>query len=117
VADEQVGEAVAGLQFAQQLDDLRLHRHVERRGWLVGHDKPGLQHECAGDRHALALAAGEFVRVALGRLGVEPDLSERGLDEPSALAGARRKAVHPEPLLDDLRDRQPRREGLQHDRT
>ena len=43
VADEQVSEAVPGLQFAQELDDLGLHRHVEHRGRLVEHDEPGFR--------------------------------------------------------------------------
>jgi hypothetical protein len=62
VADEQIGELVALLQVAQQVDDLRLHAHVERRGRLVEHDEARLEHQRAGDRDALALAAGEFVR-------------------------------------------------------
>jgi len=51
------------------------------------------------------------VRIALGRLGVEPDLDEGRFDEPPALVGARREAVHLEPLLDDLRDRKAGRQA------
>ena len=65
VADEQVGELVSGLQVAQQVDDLRLHAHVERRGRLVEHDEARLEHQGAGDGDALALAAREFVRITL----------------------------------------------------
>jgi hypothetical protein len=104
VADEEIGEAVAGLQFAQQIDDLRLHRHVEGRGRLVEHQKTRLRDERPGDRDALALAAGEFVRVALG-VGVEPDLFECCLDQPLAIypkyamsSFARRNCPHPNPL-------------------
>ncbi len=39
VADEQVGEAEPVLQVAHQVEDLRLHRHVERRGRLVADDE------------------------------------------------------------------------------
>ena len=39
VADEHVGEAVRLLQIAQELDDLLLHRAVERRGRLVENDE------------------------------------------------------------------------------
>jgi hypothetical protein len=42
VRDEDVGEAEAGLQVAQQVDDLRLDRHVERRDRLVADDELGL---------------------------------------------------------------------------
>ena len=62
---------------AQQIDDLRLDQHVERAGRLVEHDEGRLQHDGAGDRDALALAAGEFMRIAKARLGIEPDVAQR----------------------------------------
>ena len=68
VADEEIGEVVLRLQVAQQVDDLRLHAHVERRGRLVEHDEARLQHHGAGDGDALPLAAGEFMRIAEARL-------------------------------------------------
>ena len=103
VADEQVGEAVALLQVAQQVDDLRLHRHVERRGRLVEHDEARLQHHGAGDGDALALAAGEFVRVAVPALGVEADLLQRVDDERSRSAPLPPSPCTFEALGDDLR--------------
>ena len=47
--------------------DLRLDRDVERGGRLVGDDQIGLVQQRDGDRHALAHAAGELVRI--GRAG------------------------------------------------
>ena len=91
--------------------DLRLHRHVQGRGRLVEHDKPRLQDQRAGDRDALALAARELVRVALGGLGVEPDLDPA---RSRSAAGASRRSSPgdaPQPLFDDLRDREPRRQA------
>ena len=72
VGDEQVGEAELALQVLQQVEDLRLDRHVERRDRLVADDELRLERERAGDADALALPAGEFVRIAqrvLGRRG------------------------------------------------
>jgi len=111
VADEEIGEAMADLQFAQQFDDLRLHRHVECRGRLVEHQEAGFEHQCPGDGDALALAAGEFVRVALGRFGVEPDLFECRFDQMPALGDRCRETVHFETFFDDLGDREPRRQA------
>ena len=71
VADEDVGHAEALLQRAHQVDDLRLDGDVERRHRLVGHDQPGLDRQRTGDRQPLALAAGEFVRIAPGMIGPE----------------------------------------------
>ena len=73
VGDEQVGQPEVGLEVFEQVDDLRLNRHVERRDGLIGHDEGGLNGEGAGDADALPLAARELVRVAAGEVGVEPD--------------------------------------------
>ena len=65
VADEEVGEAVAGLERAEEGHDLGLHGDVEGRGRLVEHDEARLEDDGAGDGDALALPAGELVRVAV----------------------------------------------------
>ena len=71
--DEHVGQVELVLQVLEQVDDLRLDRDVQRRHRLVGHDQLGPQRERAGDADALALAAGELVRVAVVVLRVQPD--------------------------------------------
>ena len=76
------------------------------RGRLVEDDELRLQDHGAGDGDALALAAGELVRVALGGGGVEADLLEDGGDAAGLVA----EAVHGEALGDDLRDRHARGE-------
>jgi hypothetical protein len=100
---------VAGLQFAQEFDDLRLHRHVKYRGLARRAPGSAASARVPGNGDALALAAGEFVRVALGRLGVEPDLLECGRDQPPAFGRTRCGAVHLEAFFDDLSHRKPRR--------
>ncbi|MNJ05687.1 hypothetical protein D3C73_1671740 [compost metagenome] len=57
-----------GLQITQKLKDLRLHRHVERRGRLIGDQQfrpVGKRH---GDHHALPLATGQFMRIGFQAL-------------------------------------------------
>ena len=66
VGDEQVGQAELALELLEQVQDLGLDRHVERRHGLVADDEVGLEDERAGDADALALAARELVRVAAG---------------------------------------------------
>ena len=56
----------SSLQVAQQVDDLRLNRHVERRHRLVGDDQPRVDRERAGDADPLPLTTGELVRIAGG---------------------------------------------------
>ena len=80
MADEQIREVVLFLQLAQKIDDLRLNAHVEGAGRLVEHDEFRLQHHGAGDRDALALAAGELVRIAVLRSRIEADLLQLGAD-------------------------------------
>ncbi len=63
----------ARLEVLQQVDDLALHRHVERRDRLVAHQDLGPQRERTGDPDALPLAAGELVRVPVRVVGVEAD--------------------------------------------
>src|SRR3989440_11456112 len=70
VTDEEVGQLVARLQLAQEVDDLRLHRHVERGGRLVEDEEARLEEHGAGDGDALAVAAGEFVWVAIAVGGI-----------------------------------------------
>src|SRR3546814_19086669 len=60
VRNEQDREVIAALQVAQQIDDLRLDRNVERRYRLTADQQFRPPHQPPRDRHALTLAAGEF---------------------------------------------------------
>ena len=66
---------MVALQVRQQVEDLGLDRDVQRRCGLVANQQFGFDREGAGDGDALALAAGELVRIALCRLGVQANLS------------------------------------------
>ena len=46
VAHEQVGQAEPLLKLAQQVQDLRLDRHVDGGDGLVEHDELGAEREC-----------------------------------------------------------------------
>ena len=70
----------------------------------------GLQCQRAGDADALALAAGEFVRVAVERLGPQPDLERQCLD-PLGQCAAARDAVIDQRLADDVADLEARVQG------
>ena len=73
VADEEIGQAQLVLQVLQQVEDLGLDRDVQRRDRLVADQQVGPQRQRPGDADALALAAGEAVRVALQVADVEAD--------------------------------------------
>ncbi len=61
VRDEQHARAVALLQLEHELENLRLRRHVECGGGLVGDQQHRVEHQRHRDHDALALAAGELM--------------------------------------------------------
>src|SRR5205823_2341957 len=80
VADEEVGEAELVLQVAHQIENLRLHRDVERRGRLVADDEFGFRGKGARNRDPLPLTAGEFVRILDAVIGVQADQAQQLAD-------------------------------------
>ena len=78
MADEEIGQAEFALQVDQQIEHLRLDRLVERGDGLVEDDKPRRQRQRPRDVDALALAAGNLVRIAVGEsFGPQADLAEQ----------------------------------------
>ena len=75
MGNEQVRQPEVALQVLHQVDDLRLDADVERADGLVADDEFRVHGQGAGDADALALAAGELVRVAVRRVRVEPTSS------------------------------------------
>ncbi|MDT4861593.1 hypothetical protein FQZ97_962050 [compost metagenome] len=57
MGDEEHRHALGLLQFREELQDLRLNRHVERGRRLIGDQQLWLVGKRHGDHHALALAA------------------------------------------------------------
>ena len=87
VGDEQVRQAALAAQVEHQAQELGPDRDVEHRDRLVGDDQLGLHDQGPGDHHALALAAGELVRVAGGEVrgGAQAGGLERVEDALAAL--------------------------------
>ena len=90
VGHDHHGGADALAHLAEELEDLCLDRHVERRRRLVGDDHLRRVRQCEGDRHPLAHAAGELHRVLL-----QPSLRIGDADGVEQIEGgaARRGAV------------------------
>ena len=108
MADEQCGEAELVLQLGEQLEHARLDGHVEGGRGFVGHDQFGLQRQAAGQRAALTLTAGQFVRIAVGVFGRQLHGVEQTHNFTAAIAFAHARPVHPEGLGDAVADRQVR---------
>ena len=100
VADEHVSEIEIAAQIREQVQDLRLHRDIERRGRLVADDDLGPHDEGAGDGDALALPAGQLARIAVHEARRQADALEHRADGAAPLRrGA--DAVHLERQGDD----------------
>jgi hypothetical protein len=87
VGDDQVGQPQALLELAEQVEHLRLDRHVERGHRLVRDHQRRLEGDCACDTDALALAAGELVGVAAGGVARQADQLEQLRDASGAVVG------------------------------
>jgi hypothetical protein len=74
-------------QLVQQVDDLARRSGIQVGGRLVGDDQGRRLDQGAGDRHALALAAGKRIGQAPG-IGLQADPLQRGAD-PLAAFGRR----------------------------
>ncbi len=105
--NRQPSEAVLALQVADQIQDHRLHGHIQRRGRLVEHQEARVQHQRAGDREPLALAARELVREAVVVVRGEADMLEHLHDALAALAAAQ-LGVDDQRLAQDVADRPAR---------
>src|SRR5215218_9721506 len=125
VADHDVGQPEGVLELEQEIDDLRPDRNVERRHRLVQQHHLRPQDQRPGDADALALAAGELVRIARRMLWPQADLREHrgdaGVDLAvvrHAMQAKRRRERRPDGLArvergigvleDELRDTGPR---------
>ena len=64
------------LEVAQQVEDRRLHRDVERRDRLVRDEHARPEDQRAREADALALAARQLVRVAMPQLAAQADRVE-----------------------------------------
>src|SRR5262249_39545524 len=113
-SDEDVGQAEALPQLAEQREHARLHRHVERRGRLVEHDDVGLAGKRPRQRGALALPTGQRVRIAVDRVARQVDQLEQAPDALARLATVG-ETMHPDRQPDALAygtTRIERREGI-----
>ena len=61
--DEEHGQSQPLAQLGQQIQNLRLHRHVQGRRRLIGNQQRGTVDDGHGDHDPLALASAELVRI------------------------------------------------------
>ena len=109
VGDEDDGHVEIAAQIVEQLQDLRLYRHVKSRRRLVGDQEFRIAGNADGDHHTLAHAAGKLVRII-----IHPAAGVWNIDQFQKLDGAFARLMPVDLLvdaqhLDDLfADRQDR---------
>ena len=84
VGHEQQRQSALALQCRQQHEDFATMMRVQRRHRLVADQQLRIAGQRAGNGDALALAAGELVRVSHGHVGIEADCHQQfaGFSEP-----------------------------------
>jgi hypothetical protein len=110
VGDEQVRELQPLLQIHQQVDHLRLDRHVQRGDRLVRDHERGVQRERSREADALPLTAAELVWVAGELRRIEANQVEQFRDArpPGCLVT---NSVNDQRFLHDVADAHPRVQG------
>ena len=112
--DEQVTQAALALQLLQKRQHLLLDRRVERAGGFVQNQSLGVHDQCASDRQALALAAGEFMGIALQQIRklrlIQPHFLQSSENASLALRRLEQRFMNAQTLAHDLFDRHTRRE-------
>ena len=104
VRDEQVRQPHALLQIVQEVDHLRLNRHIQRGNALVGDNQPGVHNQGAGNADALTLTAGKLVRIAGSVLRRKSDFLKHFADFLLALLPIGEAVVDVHAFADDVAD-------------
>ena len=92
VRNEEIGEPKTLAQLSKQVEDLRLHAHVERTHRLIRHHKIWVESECTCHTDALTLPTRELMGIPLSEAWVQPDQFEE-LSNAAGSLGARANVV------------------------
>ena len=111
VGDEDVGEAVLGLQLVENLQEPRLLHLIERRQRLVQDQQARLQYQRAGEIDALTLAGAQPDLQMIVDIGRQADLAHH-LAHTVPHRAAPHAAVDEQGLQNGAADRHVRRHGV-----
>src|SRR5262249_41733503 len=102
MGNEEVGEVELVAEIFEEIDDLCLDGHVERRDCLVANNKFGPQRERTCNTDALALSTAHFVGVAAGKLFRQAADVQQLMDTPFLRPPVRLDVMHADRFADDL---------------
>src|SRR3989338_7554675 len=104
VGDEQVTQVQFLLQRLQQIQNLRLHGHIQRAGRFVADQQLRRYGERARDRDALPLPAGKLMRITPFGAACQADLVEQGIDKRLARRASAADTQRGHAFLENFRD-------------
>src|SRR6266550_8702727 len=104
VGNKEISEPEFLLQVIQQIDDLGLDRHIQCRHRLIADNQFRLDGERARDTDALALTAGELVRITSHVIRLQTDGLEQMHDALFKLASGFRQLVNDQGFANDGAD-------------
>ena len=110
VRNEDVRQLIFPLQFAHQIQNLRLNRHVQRADRLVADNQLRVERQCARNADALPLSAGKLVRIARVDLFAQTNVVHE-LQHAGAALLLVAHVVDNQRLLDAAPDREARVKG------
>jgi hypothetical protein len=110
VRNRHVGEAKSALQLGQQIQDLRLHRHIESTDGLIADDEVRVSCDRSGNANPLALSAAQLAGAPVPSPRRQADELEELQDALIATRSARAPSL--QWLADDPSDRLARVEAV-----
>src|SRR5260370_3897661 len=108
VGNENVRESEFALEFLQQEENLRADGNIEGGYGFVGDDELRLENESSGDADALALAAGEFVRIPPHGVFIQADAAKNRRRARQAATRGEAGLMNGEWLGNEFADAPPR---------
>ena len=57
MADKNIGQFQIAAEFIQQVENLRLHGHIQCGGWLIANHQTRIEDQSTGNGNALALSS------------------------------------------------------------
>ena len=108
MGDEEIRQLHLFLKIYQQVHDLSLHGDIQSRDCFIADDEFRIHCERTGKADSLALTAGEFMREAVGMLGMQADFFQQLIDHLHAFVIIFADVMDFQAFLDDLSDGEER---------
>ena len=111
VCNEQISEPESVLEVHQEIDNLRLDRHIKSRNRLIANKQRRIKRQGAGYSDPLALTAGELVWITISHIRPQSDKAHQLINAAAIRTFVARKAMYSQRFADQLRHTSTRVQG------